>query len=102
MTIYILRRLLINIPVLFGIPFGIISALRQYSKLDFTLTTLAFLGVSTPSFLLGLGGLYLLGLKLGLFPIGGMVTPSQPFSIPDFLGHLALPALILSFGYIAI
>jgi peptide/nickel transport system permease protein len=87
---------------LFGIPFGIISALRQYSKLDFGLTTLAFLGVSTPSFLLGLGGLYLLGLKLGLFPIGGMVTPSQPFSILDFLHHLALPALILSFAYIAI
>ena len=87
---------------LFGIPFGIISALRQYSKLDFGLTTLAFLGVSTPSFLLGLGALYLLGLKLGLFPIGGMVTPSQPFSIRDFLHHLALPALILSFAYIAI
>jgi peptide/nickel transport system permease protein len=87
---------------LVGIPFGIISALRQYSKLDFALTALAYLGVSTPSFLLGLGGLYLLGLKLGLLPIGGMATPSQPFSMADFLRHLALPALILSFGYIAI
>jgi len=87
---------------LVGIPFGIISAIRQYSKLDFALTALAFLGVSSPSFLLGLGGLYLLGLKLGLFPIGGMVTPSQPFSLADFLHHLALPALVLSFGYIAI
>jgi peptide/nickel transport system permease protein len=87
---------------LVGIPFGIISALRQYSKLDFVLTALAYLGVSTPSFLLGLGGLYLLGLKLGLLPIGGMATPSQPFSMADFLRHLALPALILSFGYIAI
>jgi peptide/nickel transport system permease protein len=87
---------------LVGIPFGIVSALRQYSKLDFALTTLAFLGISTPSFLLGLGGLYVFGLKLGLFPIGGMVTPSQPFSTLDFLHHLALPALILSGAYIAI
>jgi peptide/nickel transport system permease protein len=87
---------------LVGIPLGIISALRQYSRLDFALTALAFLGVSSPSFLLGLGGLYVFGLKLRLFPIGGMTTPSQPFSLPDFLLHLALPALILGFGYIAI
>jgi peptide/nickel transport system permease protein len=87
---------------LLGIPLGILSALRQYSRLDMTLTALAFLGISSPSFLLGLGGLYIFGLKLGLFPIGGMVTPSQPFAIGDFLHHLALPALILSFAYIAL
>ncbi|MFN8567441.1 MAG: ABC transporter permease [Kouleothrix sp.] len=40
--------------------------------------------------------------QAGLFPIGGMVTPSQPFAIGDFLHHLALPALILSFAYVAI
>ena len=87
---------------LLGIPLGILSALRQYSKVDMALTALAFLGISSPSFLLGLGGLYVFGLKLGLFPIGGMVTPSQPFEIRDFLHHLALPALILSFAYIAL
>lgn len=85
-----------------GIPLGIISALRQYSKLDFALTTIAFLGISTPSFLLGLGGLYLFGVKLKLFPIGGMVTAGQPFSWIDFLHHLVLPALILSAAYVAI
>jgi peptide/nickel transport system permease protein len=87
---------------LIGIPLGIISALRQYSRTDFALTTLAFLGISTPSFLLGLGGLYIFGLKLRLFPIGGMVTPGQPFSLVDFLHHLVLPALILSAAYVAI
>ena len=87
---------------LIGIPLGIVTALRQYSKLDFTLTGLAFFGVSAPSFLLGLGGLYLFGLKLGLFPIGGMITPAQKFSMWDFLHHLALPAIILAFAYIAI
>src|SRR4051812_33440674 len=44
---------------LVGIPLGILSALRQYSKLDLTLTAIAFLGISSPSFLLGLGGLYI-------------------------------------------
>ena len=81
---------------------GILSALRQYSKLDFLLTALAFLGVSSPSFLLGLGGLFLLGLKAGLFPIGGMYATTGQFSLLDFFHHLALPALILAFGYNAI
>jgi peptide/nickel transport system permease protein len=86
---------------LVGIPLGILSAIRQYSRTDFALTTLAFFGISTPSFMLGLGGLYIFGLKLGWMPIGGMTTPGQPFSIADFLHHLALPGLILSTGYIA-
>ena len=92
--------LLIGIAV--GIPLGVMSALRQYSRLDFGLTTIAFLGISTPSFLLGLGGLYVFGLTLGWFPIGGMQEAAKPFEIPDFLRHLALPALILGVGYVAI
>ena len=46
-----------------GIPLGILSAVRQYSKIDFLLTGVTFLGISLPSFLLGLGGLWLLGLQ---------------------------------------
>ncbi len=87
---------------LIGIPLGVFSALRQYSRLDFFLTTLAFLGISTPSFLLGLGGLYLFGLKLNLFPIGGIASATGEGSLLDSLHHLALPSMILGFGYIAI
>lgn len=87
---------------LIGIPLGIYSALRQYSRMDFFLTALAFLGVSTPSFLLGLGGLFIFGVKLKLFPIGGMFSTNAHVTPADFLHHLALPALILGFGFIAI
>jgi peptide/nickel transport system permease protein len=87
---------------LIGIPLGILSALRQYSRVDFFLTALAFLGVSSPSFLLGLGGLYLFGLKFGFFPIGGMFSTNSTPSLLDFLHHLALPSMILGFSYIAI
>ena len=87
---------------LIGIPLGIFSALRQYSRLDLLMTTVAFLGVSTPSFLLGLGGLYIFGLKLKLFPIGGIGPTTGDVTIFDTLHHLALPAMILGFGYIAI
>jgi peptide/nickel transport system permease protein len=52
--------------------------------------------------LLGLGGLYVFGLKLRLFPIGGIAATTGDSSLLDFLHHLALPALILGFGYIAI
>jgi peptide/nickel transport system permease protein len=90
------------IGIVVGIPIGVIGALRQYSKTDTTITAFAFLGVSTPSFLAGLGALYLFGLVIPIFPVGGMQTAAQPFTIPDFLAHLALPALILGFGYVAI
>ena len=90
------------IGLVFGIPLGMLSAIKQYSRLDFALTGIAFLGISTPSFLAGIGGLYVFGLLLGLFPIGGMQTAGADFTWPDFLGHLALPALILGFSYTAI
>lgn len=98
--VLMLTALLIGVVV--GIPLGVISALHQYSALDFGLTGIAFLGISTPSFLAGIGGLYIFGLLLGIVPIGGMQTPGVPFMIPDFLAHLALPALIVGFGYVAI
>ena len=81
-----------------GIPLGILSAVRQYSRVDFALTGLTFLGISLPSFLLGIGGLWLLGLQFRVVPIAGMSTVGKPFDFIDFLRHLALPALILGFG----
>ena len=90
------------IGIFVGIPLGILSALRQYSKTDYALTGIAFLGISMPSFVLGIGGLYIFGLTFRIFPIGGMVTAGAPFSVPDLLSHLALPALVLGVGYVAI
>ena len=87
---------------LIGIPLGVVSALRQYSFLDFSMTGLAFLGISLPVFFSGLGGLYLFALKLRLFPVGGMATTGQERTLLDILYHLILPSLILGFNYIAI
>jgi peptide/nickel transport system permease protein len=90
------------IGIVVGIPLGVLSALRQYSKVDFALTGVAFLGISTPSFMLGLAGLWLLGLQFRFFPIGGMQTAGVPFGLPDFVAHLALPAMILGLGFVAV
>ncbi|HVA84866.1 MAG TPA: ABC transporter permease [Candidatus Saccharimonadales bacterium] len=89
------------IGIVIGIPIGALGALRQYSKLDSGITAFAFLGISTPSFLAALGGLYLFGVLFPIFPVGGMQAAAVPFTIPDFLAHLTLPALILGFGYVA-
>jgi peptide/nickel transport system permease protein len=88
--------------LLVGVPLGVLSAVRQYSKLDFLLTSVTFLGISLPSFLLAIGGLWLLGLQLRLVPIAGMTTLGRESDLIDFLRHLALPAGILGFGYMAI
>lgn len=92
----------IGLGILLGVLLGIISAVRQYSSLDFLLTILAFLGISTPAFLSGLLGLYVFALRLDWFPVGGLSTPGQEFSLADRLYHLILPASILSLNYIAI
>ncbi len=86
------------IALLVGIPFGVISAVRQYGKLDYALTSFTMLLISTPTFVLGLILIYILGVSLRLLPIGGMTTLGKPFSIPDLVGHMVMPALILGFA----
>ena len=52
-------------------------------------------GVSIPSFFFGLAAIYLLSLKVPIFP-AGILNTGQPFTIPDFLSHLILPCLALA------
>lgn len=89
------------IGIVVGIALGVVSAVMQYSALDFVLTVLAFLGLSLPAFLAGLLGLYLFSLKLDWFPIGGTSTAGRPASLGDSLLHLVLPACLLSITHIA-
>lgn len=84
-----------------GVTLGIVTALRQYSVWDYTLTALSFLGVSMPAFITGIFGLYTLALRLPLFPAGGLVSVGAPPSLWDTLYHVILPAGLLSFGYLA-
>ncbi len=84
------------IGIITGIFLGVVSAVKQYSFLDFLLTVLAFLGASIPAFFAGLLGLYFFSLRLGWFPAGGLATPGVPYSFWDHLYHLILPALMLS------
>ncbi|HXX37777.1 MAG TPA: ABC transporter permease [bacterium] len=91
----------LSLGIAVGVSLGIVTALRQYSVWDYTLTALSFLGVSMPAFITGIFGLYTLALRLPLFPAGGLVTVGAPPSFWDTLYHVILPACMLSFGYLA-
>lgn len=61
------------IGVTFSIPIGVISATRQYSIYDNLSMFMALLGVSMPSFWLGLMLILLFSVELGWLPSGGSV-----------------------------
>jgi peptide/nickel transport system permease protein len=79
----------------FGVPLGLLAAIRQYSTLDYASAILSLATISTPSFFLGLAAIYIFSLKLNLLPTSGMFTAGQPRSVGDDLHHLILPAVIL-------
>ena len=61
--------------VLIGIPFGIISALKQNRPIDYTVMFMATLGVTVPSFVIATLIIYFLAGKLRLLPTFGIDTP---------------------------
>lgn len=96
-----LMGVVIVMSLLVGVPLGVISALRQYSFIDYFLTVLGFLTVSIPSFFLALILIYLFSLKLDWLPATGMYTVGQVRSFSDSLSHIIIPALVLGLGQAA-
>jgi peptide/nickel transport system permease protein len=85
-----------------GVPAGVIAAVRRNTAVDQVLMGGALLGVSVPSFWLGLNLILLFSLRLDLFPTSGYVPLAE--GALDTLRTLALPALtlgILGSGFIA-
>jgi peptide/nickel transport system permease protein len=80
---------------LIGIPVGVVAAVRQYSIFDYLATFVSYLGVSLPSFFLGLLLIYFFSLKLDLFPTGGLLTIGGKNDVFDRLSHLVLPGMVL-------
>jgi peptide/nickel transport system permease protein len=82
-----------------AIPLGIISAVRQYSWIDKSVSFVSFLGLSIPEIFFALLMMYMAA-KTGWFPVGGMRSLDYNdlqfgSQILDVLHHLALPALVL-------
>ncbi|MDL2220253.1 ABC transporter permease [Eubacteriales bacterium OttesenSCG-928-N14] len=88
------------ITLLIGIPAGIISATRQYTRLDNALTVVSLIGISMPTMFFGLILLKLFAIDIKLFPLFGlrtpmMVDPSFFTRFFDIVHHLTLPAIVL-------
>jgi len=81
---------------LMAIPIGIVSATKQYSLLDHSVTGLSFIGISVPSFFFGLFGIYIFALQLHWLPTGGMYSLGKAANIGDRIVHLILPVFVLS------
>ncbi len=83
-----------------AIPIGIISAVKQYSWIDYIFTFFSYLGVGTPNFLLALVIMWLVFAYFGL-SITGLFSPDYveaPWSVGkvvDMLKHIWVPMLIL-------
>ncbi len=73
------------VAIVVGIGFGALAAMKHNSWLDNLGMMIALLGVSVPSFWLGLLLIFVFSLRLGWFPAAGM----------GGLSHLVLPALTL-------
>jgi peptide/nickel transport system permease protein len=109
-----------------AIPLGIYSAVKQYSIMDYFVTTLAFFGQSMPTFWTSLMAIAIFSVALDWFPTGGVRTSGMDGDIIEALGnlftagkahpelqgqgimlisdglkHVALPALVLAFFNLA-
>ncbi len=92
--------------IVVAVPLGVISAKRRNEPTDHAARVVSLIGVSTPSFWIGLMLILIFVFKLGLFPSTNLVLPwADPADVTgastriDVLGtalhHLALPVVAL-------
>jgi peptide/nickel transport system permease protein len=90
-----------------AIPLGVAGALRRGSRLDHALGLASIGGVAVPQFWLGLLLVLFFSVKfhdwgLPFLPSSGIVTPFTGGDVLDRIAHLAMPAAVLSFFYLAV
>ena len=85
-----------------GILLGSLAAARRGAFLDRLSTILASVGISMPSFWVGVLLIVLFSLRLRLLPGSGMYSPTGEGGVRDLLVHLVLPAATLAFVPLAI
>jgi len=90
---------------LIAIPLGITAATHQYSIRDYVVTVLVMIGISLPSFFFGQMLKSVFSLKLGWFPVSGLVDATASYTgislLIDYARHCFIPILtivILSIG----
>ena len=99
---FLLSILSLAVALLISVPLGVWSAVRQNSKFDYVVNFFAFMGISLPSFWLGIILILLFAIYFPWLPAGGThsVGESQASGMAfafDKMKHLILPVLSLTF-----
>ena len=87
----LLGGMALSLEVVLGLGLGVVAALRRSTWIDTAVMTSTFVGISMPSFLLGMWLLSYFAFRLGWFPIGGYGDSGW-----DHVWHACLPALTLA------
>ena len=93
--------------LLIAIPVGVLSARKQYSKLDVSVSTLSLVGTCIPIFYMAIIGILIFSYYLGWVPPFGAhslpIAGRYPFGsyTLDELWHMALPTAVLTFATLA-
>jgi peptide/nickel transport system permease protein len=104
------------VSLLIGVPVGVYSAVRQYSRFDYAVTTFSFVGSSMPTFFFGILMILFFGVflhKVGLpyLPAGNavgvkdyvipLVGQIEAGSLTDNLLRMIMPVTVLALFYVA-
>ena len=94
-----LQGLALGLGLALAIPVGILSAIRQYSTLDNTVTVGSFLGLAIPNFWLALLLQLWLGVQLGWLPT---ISTSQATAPPEERWrYFVMPVIVLALPNVA-
>ena len=87
--------------LILSIPLGLLSGINKGKPIDNIISTVSYIGISTPSFWLALVLLIIFSLNLKLLPSLGMRTAGVN-TVWDLIWHSILPVFVLSLNNIAV
>jgi len=104
---FILGAVSMFFEILIAIPLGVLAAKRQYGAIDYTVTVVALVGISMPTFFVATLLKLVFGVHLGWFEITGLTSARYYDTLSNFgkimnqAWHLVLPTItivIISIG----
>lgn len=99
-TTILLMGCALLLSLVLAIPLGLWAGYKKNGIVDNIISFLSYIGMSIPSFWLGMLLIILFTAKLGILPSGGMHTVGKESTI-DTIKHLIMPSLTLSLGTLA-